>query len=65
MNHNHYIIVMRDTDFWLVGPFDTLDVAGEWGDDPANNPTDDPRWQTIKLADPSKPVRVLSPEQAA
>lgn len=57
----HYILVMRHTKFWLVGPFDSHEAAGDWGMDPANNPDDDPRWQTIELADPSLPVLVLSP----
>jgi hypothetical protein len=57
----HYIMVMRDTKFWLVGPFDTQDSAGDWGSDPANNPTDDPRWQTIELADAGAPVEIIPP----
>lgn len=59
----HYIMVMRDTKFWLVGPFDTNSAAGNWGRDAVNNPSDDPRWQTIELADASAPVEVIPPMQ--
>ena len=59
----HYLLVARDDHFWLVGPFDTQAVAGDWGSDPANNPEDDPRWQTIELADASAPVRIVAPDR--
>lgn len=60
----HYIMVMRDRTFWLVGPFETQDKAGDWGR--ANNPEDDPRWQTMELH-PFAPgdtveVMVVSPD---
>lgn len=45
----HYIVVMRDDRLWLVGPFGTQQAAADWGADRANNPADDPRWQTIEL----------------
>lgn len=57
----HYIMAMRDTKFWLVGPFDTQANAAAWGYNPANNPTDDPRWQTIELADAGAPVEIIPP----
>lgn len=54
-----YIIVMRDTRYWLVGPFLSVKAAGVWGR--RNNPTDDARWQTISLADPTLAPRLVSP----
>ncbi len=59
----HYLLVARHTSFWLVGPFDTNDQAARWGYDPANNPSDDPRWQTLELAAPSAPVEIMPPTQ--
>ena len=59
----HYLLVARDDRFWLVGPFDSYDNAGKWGSDPANNPSDDPRWQTIFLKDSSAPVEIIPPLQ--
>lgn len=64
MNDN-YIIVMRDDQFWLVGPFETQRAAGEWGSKDEHNPADDPRWQTIRLADPFLPVRIVPPHLTA
>lgn len=57
----HYIMVMRDTRFWLVGPFDSQKSAGDWGSDLKNNPADDPRWQTIELIEPVGRVEVIPP----
>lgn len=45
----HFVVVMRNEDMWLVGPFDSDKDAAAWGRDPDNNPEDDPRWQTIEL----------------
>jgi len=56
-----YIMVMRDDRFWLVGPFPTQSAAADWGDDAANNPDDDPRWQTVLLVDPTRPVLIRDP----
>jgi len=56
-----YIVVMRDDRFWLVGPFPTQSAAADWGDDPVNNPDDDPRWQVLSLGDPTAPVRISAP----
>jgi len=58
---NHFIMVMRNDRYWLVGPFDTHDAAADWGCDPVNNPGDDPRWQTIQLAGPGAPPEIRSP----
>lgn len=57
-----YIMVMRDDCYCLVGPFASHDTAGEWGRDPVNNPSDDPRWQTIELTDPHLAPLVMSPD---
>lgn len=54
----HYILVWRDTHFYLIGPFETQKAAHEWatltvdGGVPAlvNNPRDDLRWEHIRLA---------------
>ncbi len=56
-----YIMVMRDSSFWLVGPFPDQKTAAEWGYDRKNNPEDDPRWQTIKLAEVPAGVEVRTP----
>jgi len=49
--------------FWLVGPFETEDALGAWGRNPANNPNDNPCWQSIDLdpCDLTMPVRVVAP----
>lgn len=69
-----YLIVVRDDRFWLVGPFANQKAAADWGaggnydarfDSLAwmvNNPTDDPRWQTISLATVPSGVEVRAPE---
>ena len=44
-----YILVVRDTTFWLVGPFKDDAAASTWGHDPENNPEQDPRWHTVEL----------------
>lgn len=59
---NTYIMVMRNDRYWLVGPFASRTAAAEWGRDPVNNPQDDPRWQTIDLADPHLVPLVMSPD---
>lgn len=60
-----YIMTQRDNRYWLVGPFDSNEVAGDWNRLEANNPSDDPRWQTITLDDPNGAPIVLSPEAAS
>ena len=59
----HYILVARDDRFWLVGPFDTAQAAGDWGANPANNPADDPRWQVLQLAHPEAAVEIIPPDR--
>lgn len=62
----HYIMVIRHTKYWIVGPFDTWKALLAWGRDPANNPTDDLRWQSIELMESEvdcAPV-VMKPEFA-
>lgn len=60
----HYVMVMRDDAYRLVGPFHSEAAAGAWGDDPANNPGDDPRWQVLRLDDPIVAPRVVFPRRA-
>lgn len=59
--NDHYILVARDDRFWIVGPFPTNRAAAVWGHKRKNNPGDDPRWQTIRLAKPTARVRVVDP----
>jgi hypothetical protein len=44
-----YIVKIEDKRLYLIGPFASQDEAGTWGGSEANNPEDDPRWQTIDL----------------
>lgn len=59
----HFILVWRDTHFYLVGPFETQKAAldwargcdtdlppEEWPKRSPNNPTDNPCYRTIRLA---------------
>jgi hypothetical protein len=59
-----YIQNWRDDRFWLVGPFDNVEQAGQWAEDPANNPTNDWRWQTTELSNPAAPIVIISPQGA-
>lgn len=43
-----FVLVMRDTAFWIIGPFADDDAVQDWGDYEYNH-GDDPRWQTISL----------------
>lgn len=58
--HALCIMVQRDDRYWIVGPFPDMDAACAWGRDEANNPGDDPRWQTLYLAHPGKAPEVFS-----
>jgi hypothetical protein len=64
MEHN-YILRMRDTAYDIVGPFASKDELSAWGAANQAASEDDPRWQSIYLADPTALPRVLTPEQAA
>jgi hypothetical protein len=55
---SHYIVVTRDNYLYLVGPFISQNDAGDWASNDVNNPSDDPRWQTIQLK--PDPARSLS-----
>jgi hypothetical protein len=45
-----YILVTRDTKFWLVGPFASEEDAADYGRTHyAPGGPNDPRWQTIEL----------------
>ena len=58
---DHFIMVLRDTSAWLVGPFVSQDAAACWGYT-AYSHHDDPRWQTIRLANPAEPLPLISPD---
>jgi len=58
---HYFLMVMRDTSAWLVGPFVSQAVAARWGYS-AYSPDDDPRWQTIWLANPAEPLPLISPD---
>ena len=60
-----YILTNRDDRYWLVGPFESHEVANSWNSFEANNPGDDPRWQVIDLDNPHASPVVLSPDQAS
>lgn len=57
----HYIVCVRDDNLRLIGPFESIDRLSDWATKPtdnplgslvaANNPEDDPRWQSIELDD--------------
>ena len=58
-----YVVVMRDDNYMLVGPFDTLDQFCDW--DAWNmDHGDDPRWQPIELKDPHAAPVVFTIEEA-
>ena len=59
-----YVMVMRGTGFWLVGPFDGISDAHHWATDPVNNPADDPRWQALDLLPEQLELSVFSPQEA-
>lgn len=59
----NYIIRMRDHAFDIVGPFPDADVLAEWARRNQEQSGDDPRWQALFLADPTK-LRILRPEEA-
>lgn len=59
-----FIIVMRDTAFWVVGPFPDGNAIQVW-DDYEYNHGGDPRWQTVELfsheLDTLKPLDYVKP----
>ena len=59
-----YMIVMRHTKFWLIGPFASKDAAGDYG---TQNLDHDPRWQQIDLPELGDFVgaRIYAPDVAA
>lgn len=57
-----YILKTEDDGFYLIGPFEPGPAAGEYGRGMQHQEWgDDPRWQTVDLADPNAPVRVVAP----
>ena len=59
--NDYYLVIIRSERFLLVGPFPTHRAAADWGNEHGYGPDDDPRWQTIRLADPSAPVEIVAP----
>jgi hypothetical protein len=66
INPAAYIMVVRDRTYWLIGPFADRFEAGSWGRKNWDQSpgADDPRWQTIELADPLFVPDVLLPGDA-
>lgn len=61
----NYILVMRDTRYWLVGPFASEDELTEFGRaNYAPGGRDDPRWQAIELGNPYVAPQVMAPTVA-
>ena len=58
----HYILLIRHTMYFLVGPFKSRQAAADWGNAPANNPEHDGRWEIICLNDPTEPPRICLPD---
>lgn len=42
-----FIVCMRDEHMRLIGPFENADALRQYAAN--NNPSDDPRWQSIEL----------------
>lgn len=59
----HYILVMRDDRFWLIGPFETKEALCKYADKNWSL-EQDPRWQSIELADAAQPVEIIAPLHA-
>jgi hypothetical protein len=62
---DNFIIRMRDTAYDLVGPFSSQAQLVAWGEANQAASEDDPRWQSIYLADPGAVPRVSAPADAA
>lgn len=61
---HEYVMVQRNDRYWLVGPFATEADAAAWGR-ATYSLDDDPRWQTITLANAGAPPLVVAPADAA
>jgi len=61
-----YIMVVRNVEYWLIGPFADRAAAGQWANEHWDRRPghDDPRWQTVNLAFPGAPPSIFSPGQA-
>ena len=60
----YYIMVIRNTGYWLVGPFDTNEDAAKYGRRAQKRAWfADPRWQTIQLADPTVAPEIVKVRQ--
>jgi hypothetical protein len=63
MEHN-CIIRIRDDSYSIVGPFASRDDLVAWGRKDQAESGDDPRWQSVYLADPHARPTVLKPQGA-
>ena len=55
------IICIKDDSYQVVGPFDDHENMLAWGRRWQEKNGDDPRWQTVYLADPSAPPTHIVP----
>jgi hypothetical protein len=60
---SEYVMVQRNDRYWLVGPFASQADAAAWGR-ATYSLDDDPRWQTINLADAGAAPLVVAPASA-
>jgi hypothetical protein len=66
---NYYILIWRDTDYWLCGPFKSCREATDWaaiyvyGWGRGDQDKGDPRWHTIQLRKSvvTSPPKVVAP----
>ena len=54
---------MRDDHYFIVGPFGSELEMQDWSDWNIDQ-GDDPRWQSIKLADPGAVPRIMTIDEA-
>ena len=61
MEHN-CIICMQDDAYEIRGPFDSREALVAAGEKWQAEHDDNPRWQSVYLADPHEAPRVIAPE---
>lgn len=59
----NYLLCWSHDDVWLVGPFSVYEDSVEFGRKQQAELGDDPRWNTIELADPFG-LRIVTPSQS-
>jgi len=55
------IIRIRDDGYSIIGPFASRDALVAWGIKDQAESGDDPRWQSVYLADPAAAPKVIAP----